>query len=1308
MRCPECKHENPAGVKFCGACGTKLPLSCGACGAPNPPGNKFCHECGKPLGSRSETTGAVLSPPRAMARALTGGSARAVTADSARPLAPTPTPLPTLTGERRHATVVFSDVAGYTAMNQRLDPEEVEALVGRIKDAAVAIVERYGGMVNQFVGDEVLALFGIPIAHEDDPLRAVRAAIALHEAVCGMSAAVEGRIGQPLRMHTGIHTGLVVTNRRDDRDGRFGVIGSTVNLSARLRELAGGDEILISPETERLVAPFCETQALEPLVLKGTQSAIVPHRVLSASATRSRFEVAAERGLVRYVGRARELIALEASLTRARAGQGQLTYVIGEAGIGKSRLVYELRRRADSDAVRGRARGPVRVLEGACRAFAEASIYGPFLELLRQLLGVGSQSRGDAAFATCRRALEDIDPALSAHLLIYLHLLSLTDETDELPDYLRGEALKNAAEVALCRLLLATARQRPLLLILEDWQWADEASDAALSYLAEHLAEASISVVVTRRPERARARAEADPEDRDPVAASTPAGVAAQRIALGPLDRAQSRDVMAAIIEAKSLPEELVALVHERTGGNPLFVEALCRSLREEEAVRVSRGLAVLSRPIDSLALPDTVQAILRTRLDRLQPTMRELLRFASVIGKRFEVRVLAALFDNASWLQTWLDELASADMIEAVRQGREPAYSFRQALTCEVAYETLRLAQRKTLHARVGEIIEQLYEGSAEDLSERLSYHFSRAEDWPRAVRYGRRSAERAASLSQFKRALAVLDQVEGWSERLGDADERFKALVEVLFRKEQVYETMSRRDDQQAIIERLFELCDRDRDPDGAQRAAVFVRQGDLLTLRGRYQDAEQALGQALEIRQRLGEAVGQAHVLRSMGYLRWHQGRYAEAAALNEAALAIDRERDDDGAVATDLSNLGAVWRHAGEHERARACFEEARGLYEGAGSPNRQGFMIYSLANLERSLGKHELALGQYQRAYEIFRTHHHQVLASRALAGVAAIHWERGEVSAGLRLTEEVVQLSREISYGQGLAHSLRTLGERFIGLARAEDAVTHLAESCAIFHDLGEHRSEAEVWQLLATLYERELEAPQKAMDAWEQVSALRLLVGERSAALAALEEMARVARDRLRDDDAAERHLTAVATMASELGELDKLGQTQNSLGILAWRRGDFERALECYQAARDCYRELGAVGHEGFILNSLGVTLHKLGRSDDAVEHLEAALRHHRRAGQALFEGHALAALGDIWHARGDFDQAVRNYRESLAIRETIGDRRGEGWMHHALAKVCSARGDADEAGRHAGMARVIAAEENDEALRHALDKT
>ena len=358
MQCPKCKFDNREEAKFCKECGAKLELACPECSAGFIPPSKFCDECGYDL-----------SKPFVPKESLESSQQPDMLPDTSGPAV-----FPE--GERRQATVVFSDLSGYTAMNEQLDPEEVEGIMGRIKEEAVGIVESYGGIVNQFVGDEILALFGIPTAHEDDPLRAVKAATELHKMVRQMSSEVEGRIGKPLTMHTGINTGLIVTNLRDDRDGLYGITGETVNTGARLKSQAESDDILVSPETKKLIAPYFETIALEEIRMKGKTELTVPYRVIGESKIQTRIEVAEQKGFTPYTGRDQELTILHACLDKALQGEGQFVTVVGEAGVGKSRLHYELRHRLDQE--------KITVLQGWCQSYGGDIPYLPLIDALRR------------------------------------------------------------------------------------------------------------------------------------------------------------------------------------------------------------------------------------------------------------------------------------------------------------------------------------------------------------------------------------------------------------------------------------------------------------------------------------------------------------------------------------------------------------------------------------------------------------------------------------------------------------------------------------------------------------------------------------------------------------------------------------------------------------------------------------------------------------------------------------------------------------------------------------------------------------
>ncbi|MCZ6532747.1 MAG: AAA family ATPase, partial [SAR324 cluster bacterium] len=651
--------------------------------------------------------------------------------------------------------MLFSDLSGYTAMNEQLDPEDVEGVMSRIKVEAVRIVEAHEGIVNQFVGDEVLALFGIPTAHEDDPRRAVQAARELHELVREISPEVEHKIGRALRMHTGINTGLIVTNLRDSRDGTYGITGDTVNTGARLKAAAADDEILVSAETRQVMGMYFDTEPLPAQELKGKTASLTLYRVLAETKVDTRFEAAAQRGFTEFTGRAAEMAALEAGLQKALAGQGQLVTISGEAGLGKSRLLHEFRGRL--------RREQVTLLEGRCQAQGSSTPYLPLLETLRGGLNLEGQAEPPEQLRVAQATIRGIDRALEPNLPIYLHLLNIPSAAHPLPETLHGEELRRAIQLALSALITMSAARQPVVVLLEDWHWADEASDAALKYLVGVMASTPLLLVVNHRPEYSG--------DWGRPSHLTP-------LTLHPLEPGESEQIVKSVFDADVLPAGLAERIHERTAGNPYFIEEICRALLEQGTVQVREvRQAVLTESLEELALPESVHAVLRSRLDRLEESLREVLCLAAVVGREFSGRVLERLHPDGLLLAGCLEQLKALELIQQVRLLPDAGYVFKQAAIQEVAYETLLLKRRRALHLSAAEAIEELYGARLSEFSQALGRHYRHGESWAKAARYYLAATQSAKAhyayqdaLGLCRRALDASEKEEGLAAERGD----------------------------------------------------------------------------------------------------------------------------------------------------------------------------------------------------------------------------------------------------------------------------------------------------------------------------------------------------------------------------------------------------------------------------------------------------------------------------------------------------------------------------------------------------------
>ncbi|MDJ0818899.1 MAG: AAA family ATPase [Desulfobacterales bacterium] len=639
-------------------------------------------------------------------------------------------------GERRQATIVFSDLSGYTSMNERLDPEEVEAIMSRIKKEALRIVERHEGIVNQFVGDEVLALFGIPTAHEDDPVRAVKAAMEIHELVRQISPEVEERIGTKLRMHTGISTGLVVTHIRDIREGSYGITGDTVNIGARLAARAEADEIIVDPETFSFVSPFFETDPLEAVTVRGRSHPLALYRIQGESKVRTRFEAAEKIGFTEFTGRKQELIALYSGLEKALAGAGQFVTLAGDAGVGKSRLIYEFRHSLNQN--------EITILQGRCHSYGASIPYFPHLNALKRGLNLHDE---DTAAELLEKAVSNvlaIDRKLEQYLPLYLHLLSIQSEDYKLSGHLQGQELKLAIQEALAAIFILNSKKRPMVLILEDWHWTDEASDSALKHIVSLISSHPVMILVIYRSDYS--------VNWGNWSHHTP-------IILKAFDKPGCEDFIKSAWQSNHLPAGIASLIHERTGGNPFFIEEICGSFTDDGTVQLKDRSVILTRSLENIKLPKTVQAVIRARLDRLDRHSRESLRLASVIGREFTRRILEQISSSKERLSQSLEELKLLELIQQIRVLPEAEYMFKHIITQEVTYETLLHKKRKELHSLVGQAIEELYQDRVEDQVNLLYRHFSQAEKWQKAINYGWRAANRAYRLGQFQEAVTMYD---------------------------------------------------------------------------------------------------------------------------------------------------------------------------------------------------------------------------------------------------------------------------------------------------------------------------------------------------------------------------------------------------------------------------------------------------------------------------------------------------------------------------------------------------------------------
>ena len=1178
-------------------------------------------------------------------------------------------------GERRHATVLTSTVGGYSAMVEQLAIDDSQRTLAEIHGIVKEIVAAHAGVVNRFAGGELLVLFGIPTAHEDDPLRAIRAALDIHRQVNTSLAGVEERIGESVRMHTAVHSGPLVVRIATEGDEEFTIVGPTLQAADRLAAEAASDEILISADCHRVAAPFFDTEPLPAITLRGTAEQVVPYRVVGESGRQTRLEATDELGLTPYTGRDRELQALRSPLGQAIAGGGQLVTLEGEAGVGKSRLLYEFCRRDCTD---------VSLVQGRCRSDGAGTAYLPFIEALKGVLEIPEDAPTIDADGVVAKVVA-ISPDLSDFIPLYLHLLSVDAPEHELPQHLQGDDFRIATLEALSAIFTLPANERPVVMLLEDWHWADEASRDVLVQLTTMLPAFAMLVVATYRPEGEFDWGRGE----------------RRHLTLEPLPEACSVEIIKSVLGVQSFPADLAEMIHERTGGNPFFLEELCRALEEEGIVRIEEEQAVLMGSLDRIHLPDTVQAVILTRLDRLDRGPREVVRVASVVGREFGRRILEETMAEGGQLLASLEQLKELGILQQIAVVPEAMYRFKHALTREVAYAGLLPHQLRGLHGKVGDALESLYPDRVDEHAARLAHHFGAAEEWEKAIEYGRSAAHKASRLQRADEALPLLESVHGWLTKLPEDTDRESRLADVLLEMERACETLGRRSRQQDLIAQLMLLLE----PAGASVRLVRtrIRQGELHTLLGQFEAADKPLREAVSMTVELGDRELERAAVRGLGFLRWQEERYEEAIECNERALEISVELGNDDAQVGDRTNLASVLRSAGEPEKAIEHLTQGLELTDLEANPANHAYLLNILGKIYRGMGDDDSALEAAERARQICAAARLHLPSCFNLNDMATIHMERGDTSRCLELYEEMAQISRNINYAEGLSIATRSLGELLFSLqGRDDEALLYLEENAALSEQLRDPEGEASSLSRIGALHQRNGRVDEAAA-AWAKVQQLRAATGDVGGEIEAHEGIARATR--MQSGDAAIGHYKAALTLAIERSDEPKQGDLLNSMAITQWQAGNLHEALEFYERALTIFNDLDDDVHKGLVLNSIAVTLRDMEKPADAVSRAEDALEVNRRTGQQVLEVHSLSVLGDVHFAMDNLGKALDHYQASLDVCRETGDRKGEGWMLHRLSQVCAAQEMSDLAESYRSEAAQIAEEVDDTELHAAV---
>jgi len=766
VKCPNCSQDNPTYARFCQNCGQPLEPGCPNCGTRNAPDARFCKECGASLAVSADRLGALRqAAPQALQDKIHAASAN-------------------IEGERKPVTILFTDIVGSTSLAEKLDPEEWKEIVSEAHQRVGEAVYRYEGTIAQLLGDGVLAFFGAPITHEDDPIRAVRAGLDIQHSIGEYARGLKGYVDN-FQLRVGVNTGTVVVGSvGSDMHMEYLAIGDAVNLAARLQSEAQPGHVLISEATAKLAKAAFDLNALGQISVKGKARPVRVFEVVDRKAAPSSGR--GIEGLVSpLVGRDQELAALKGALKQLIDGHGQIVAVLGEAGIGKSRLVEEARAEPSVASLRW--------LEGRSLSYGQTLPFWAITQLINNDLGLSEGDPEAKIKAVLRRRVNALFADRAADVLPYLaHLMGvrLEEESARRVHQLDGETLKRQVLWATAEYFQRVCREQPTVLILEDLHWADPSTLEALESLLTLTDRSPLCLLLLGRIERdhgswqLKVRAESDYAHRY------------TEIQLKPLSSDDSNELVSRLLVVANLPDNIRRLILERSEGNPFYLEEIIRSLIEQGAIVREGSTWRATAEIAAVEIPETLQGVLLARIDRLQEDVRRTLQLASVIGKSFLYRLLEAIAAAERQLDEHLSQLQRADLVREKTRRPELEYIFKHSLTQEAAYSSLLIERRKEFHLKVGEALERLFADRQVEFYGLLAHHFDAAGERAKAIDYLIKAGDTARqkdafeeAIQHYQRAIELLNE-EGDAGRLIKTWLKLGLIHQVNFRFEQAHQ--------------------------------------------------------------------------------------------------------------------------------------------------------------------------------------------------------------------------------------------------------------------------------------------------------------------------------------------------------------------------------------------------------------------------------------------------------------------------------------------------------------------------------------
>jgi class 3 adenylate cyclase/tetratricopeptide (TPR) repeat protein len=1052
-------------MKFCGNCAAPLTNRCSRCGFENPPQFKFCGECGVSLTAAVDDGAAKPAP----------SNAQPAQPDSPVRIAPERPESEVTGGERKTVTALFADIKGSMDLMEDLDPEEARAIIDPALRLMIDAVHRYDGYIVQSTGDGIFALFGAPVAHEDHPQRGLYAALRVQEEMRKYSAELRAAGNPPVEVRVGLNTGEVVVRsiRTDDAHVEYTPIGHSTSLAARMQTLAPTGSIVITEHTQKLTAGYFELKALGPARIKGVSDPINVYEVIGTGPLRTRLQVSQSRGLTKFVGRVGEMEQLAQALVLARDGHGQIVAAIAEAGVGKSRLFHEFKLRSQSGCL---------VLEAFSVSHGKASAYLPVVELLKGYFRIADQDDERTRREKVTGKVLALDRALEGalpHLFALLGISSGDASLDEMDPSIRRRRTREAVR----SLILRESLDQPILLIFEDLHWVDAETEALLNLMADSIGTARILMMVNYRPEYRH---------------NWGNKTYYTQLRLDPLGQNNAAELLSELLGEGAELAPLRTTIIERTEGNPFFMEEMVQVLFDQ-GVLARNGKVSIAKPLASIQIPPTVKGILAARIDRLSAGDKDLLQTLSVIGKEFPMGLMRRVVKKTDdELDAMLGNLQLGEFIYEQPAFPESDYTFKHALTQEVAYDSILSERRKTIHDRTATALEEMFSETLDDHLADLAHHYNRGGNAAKAIEYLRRAAEQAGVRSAYSDAIGYAHEALRWIAAMPESRERDQSELKIRMMLGPLIVATQGFSSPEMVgnLERAQELCGRAGETPAIYGVlfAIWSFEHASGRLRESRITAERLLAMAERSQGHANSDLATAGAHNAMGATQLWLGEFPAACEhLTISSNIFERDIPRylpmmQAPVIPGRCHLAWALHIAGQPERARQLMVETDELAVRLGRPFSLAFShLYSIVLMHFRLEYGEVR-PRSEALIELARENGFpywlaagKMCLARTVAGEAHFSGDQAAMNSGLAMLNEAVENLAASGADLIYSFSFVLLAEVYVAMKRPDDGLRVLDQAAQRCEQMDHRLLEAEIHRLRG---ETMLLFPDRAADA--------------------------------------------------------------------------------------------------------------------------------------------------------------------------------------------------------------------------------